>query len=64
MITIKDYENLIIYFANHEVPENLKNFTEKLKVMYEEILYRDEADKKINEFHEKLKELNKNDNEA
>ena len=59
MITIDDYKNLIEYFDGIETPENLKNFVEKLKVMYEEILYREEAKEKIENFHKKLEELSK-----
>lgn len=59
MITIDDYKNLIEYFDSIEVPENLNNFVEKLKVMYEEILYREEVSKKIEELHKRLEELSK-----
>lgn len=59
MITVDDYKNLIEYFDSIEVPENLKNFVEKLKVMYEEILYREEVSKKIQDLHKRLEELSK-----
>lgn len=63
MITLEDYKNLLDYFNNVEVPENLKNFVDKLTVMYEELTYRDEVQKKLTGFREKLEELNKNDKE-
>ena len=63
MITLEDYKNLLEHFNNIEVPENLKNFVEKLTVMYEELTYRDEVQKKLAGFREKLEELNKNDKE-
>lgn len=61
MITLKDYENLIKYFEENETPEELKNFMDKLKVMYESIKYKEEVQKKIKEFDNKLMELSKND---
>lgn len=61
MITLKDYENLIRYFEENETPEELKNFMDKLKVMYESIKYKEEVQKKIKEFDNKLMELSKND---
>lgn len=64
MITKKDYENLIIYFSNNTVPENLKNFVEKLKVMKEELDYREEIRNKIDELHKRLEELSNNDIEG
>lgn len=63
MITLEDYKNLLEYFNNIEVPENLKNFVEKLTVMYEELTYRDEVQKKLAGFREKLEELSKNEKE-
>ena len=54
MIKIEDYENLIKYFEEHECPENLKLFIEKLKIMYEEILYREESKKKLDELRDRL----------
>lgn len=59
MITIKDYENVLDYFKTHEIPDNLKNFVAKLEIMYQEILYRNESNNKIKEFHEKLDALYK-----
>ena len=64
MITKKDYENLIIYFSNNTVPENFKNFVEKLKVMKEELDYREEIRNKIDELHKRLEELSNNDIEG
>ena len=63
MITLEDYKNLLEHFNNIEVPENLKNFVEKLTVMYEELTYRDEVQKKLAGFREKLEELSKNEKE-
>lgn len=61
MITLEDYKNLLEHFNAIEVPENLKNFVEKLTVMYEELTYRDEVQKKLAGFREKLEELSKNE---
>lgn len=61
MIKIEDYENLIKYFEEHEIPDNLKLFIEKLKVMYEEILYRKESQEKMQEFEERLRKLSESE---
>ena len=63
MITLKDYENLLKYFEEHEIPEELKNMIEKLKVMREEILYRQEAQDRIKSYQNRLAELSANDKE-
>lgn len=63
MITLEDYKNLIELFDRIAVPEELTNFVAKLKVMYEELSYRDEVQKKLAEYRSKLEELNKNDKE-
>lgn len=57
MITIADYKNLLDYFHENEIPENLKNFVAKLEIMYEEILYREEVQGKLTDFNNKIKEL-------
>ena len=61
MITLDDYKNLIDLFDRIAVPEELTNFVAKLRVMYEELSYRDEVQKKLAEYRSKLEELNKND---
>lgn len=61
MITLEDYKNLIDFFDIIAVPEELTNFVAKLRVMYEELSYRDEVQKKLAEYRSKLEELNKND---
>lgn len=61
MIKIEDYKNLIKYFEEHETPDNLKLFIEKLKVMYEEILYRKESQEKMQEFEERLRKLSESE---
>lgn len=61
MITLKDYENLLKYFEEHEIPEELKNMIEKLKVMRDEILYRQEAQDKIKSYQNRLDELSAKD---
>lgn len=63
MITLEDYKNLINLFDNIEVPEELTNFVAKLRVMYEELTYREEIQKKLGEFRAKLEELDKKDKE-
>ena len=57
MITIDDYKNLLDYFEVNAIPENLNKFVEKLRIMYEEILYREEVQGKLNDFNEQLKKL-------
>ena len=57
MITKEDYKNLLEYFHMCEVPENLKNFIEKLEVIYEELLYREEVQEKITDLHKRLEDL-------
>lgn len=57
MIKIEDYENLIKYFEEHETPDNLKIFIEKIRIMYKEILYRKESQEKMQEFEEALRKL-------
>ena len=57
MITIDDYKNLLDYFEVNAIPENLSKFVEKLRIMYEEILYREEVQGKLNDFNEQLKKL-------
>ena len=54
MIKIEDYENLINYFNEHECPDNLKLFLEKIKIMYQEILYREESKKQLDSFRDQL----------
>ena len=63
MISLKDYENLLKYFEEKGIPAELENFVEKLKVMYEEILYRQESNEKLKEFHDKLMKLSEKDEE-
>lgn len=57
MITKDDYKNLLEYFEVHAIPENLENFIEKLKVIYEELNYREEVQKKIEDLHNRLNKL-------
>ena len=57
MITKEDYKNLLEYFEVHAIPENLENFIEKLKVIYEELNYREEVQKKIEDLHNRLNKL-------
>lgn len=57
MISVKDYENLIKYLEEKGIPTELEVFYEKLKVMYEEILYRQESNEKLKGFHDKLMKL-------
>lgn len=61
MITKEDYKNLIEFFEVHAVPENLENFIAKLKVIYEELEYREEVSKKIEDIHKRLEELSNKD---
>lgn len=57
MITIEDFDNVLGYFSEHEVPENLTNFIAKLKIMREEILYRKESQEKLKYFNDELLKL-------
>ena len=57
MITKDDYKNLLEFFETHAIPENLENFIEKLKVIYEELNYREEVQKKIEDLHNRLNKL-------
>lgn len=54
MVTKEDYENLLNYFEENEVPENLKDFIEKLKLIYEGILLSEEYREKNDSIQEKL----------
>lgn len=63
MITKEDYKNLLEHFEVVAIPENLVNFVEKLKVIYEELNYREEVQEKISELHNRLNELSKKDGE-
>lgn len=57
MVTKEDFEHLIEHFEIVKVPENLEKFVEKIKIMYEEILVREEAQKKLAELNQKLEEI-------
>ncbi len=57
MIFKEDYKNLLEFFETHAIPDELTNFVEKLKIIYEELNYREEVQKKIEELHNKLNEL-------
>lgn len=57
MIFKEDYKNLLEFFETHAIPDELTNFVEKLKLIYEELNYREEVQKKIEEIHNKLNEL-------
>lgn len=61
MITKEDYKNLLEHFEVIKVPENLENFVEKIKVIYEELNYREEVTEKLTEIHNRLNELSKKD---
>ena len=63
MITKEDYKNLLEHFEVIKVPENLENFVEKIKVIYEELNYREEVAEKLTEIHNRLNELSKKDGE-
>lgn len=63
MITLDDYKNLIEYFTYSAVPVELENFVAKLQVIYEELTYREEVQKHLQELHEKLNKLSEKDNE-
>lgn len=63
MITKEDYKNLLEHFETVAIPENLVNFVEKLKVIYEELNYREEIQEKLSKLHNKLNELSKKDGE-
>ena len=63
MITKEDYKNLLDHFEVVAIPENLVNFVEKLKVIYEELNYREEVSNKFTELHNRLNELSKKDSE-
>lgn len=63
MITKEDYKNLLEHFEVIKVPENLVNFVEKLKVIYEELNYREEVQEKLSKLHNRLNELSKKDGE-
>lgn len=54
MVTKEDYENLLNYFKENEVPENLKEFIEKLSLIYEGILLSEEYREKNDSIQEKL----------
>lgn len=63
MITKEDYKNLLEHFEVIKVPENLENFVEKIKVIYEELNYREEVQEKLSKLHNRLNELSKKDGE-
>lgn len=54
MVTKEDYEKLLNYFEENEVPENLKDFIEKLKLIYEGILLSEEYREKNDSIQERL----------
>ena len=61
MITLEDYENLLKYFEENPIPDNLVIFIEKLKIMRDEILFRKDAQDKLKEFQDRLAGLSAND---
>lgn len=62
MITKEDYENLLEYFEVHAIPDNLEEFIEKLKILYESLLLNEEYQKKNGEINDKLRKYFEKDN--
>ena len=60
MITIEDFEKLIKYFEKVEVPAELQNFFDKLKLIKERNEYEEEVKTKFDEFTKRANELNEN----
>lgn len=56
MITKEDYKNLIEYFEIHAVPEELTEFVEKLKILYDILLLNEKFQAESGELNDKLRE--------
>lgn len=63
MISKEDYKNLLNYFEVNIVPDELENFIEKLKVIYEELCYREEVTEKLQDIHQRLQALSEDKKE-
>ena len=61
MITKEDYKNLLEYFEIHAVPEELTDFVEKLKILYDILLLNEKFQAESGELNDKLREYIKKD---
>lgn len=64
MITKEDFTNLIEFFDTVKVPENLEKFNKKIRIMYEEILLREETQEKLKDINERLQKVDTEEQEA
>lgn len=55
MITKEDYKNLIEYFETHAIPEELEEFIEKLKILYDILLLQEKYQIESGELNDKLR---------
>lgn len=55
MVTKKDYEKLLEYFETHAIPEELEEFIEKLKILYDILLLQEKYQIESGELNDKLR---------
>lgn len=64
MITKEDFTNLIEFFDTVKVPEKLEKFDKKIRIMYEEILLREETQEKLKDINERLQKVDTEEQEG
>lgn len=55
MVTKEDYKNLLEYFETHAIPEELEEFIEKLKILYDILLLQEKYQIESGELNDKLR---------
>ena len=61
MVTKEDYKKLLEYFEIHAIPEELEEFIEKLKILYDILLLQEKYQIESGELNDKLRKYVKKD---
>ena len=57
MITKEDYKNLLEFFEEKEVPDNLKVFIEKIKLIYRQLELSEKFQEEVGVINDDLRKL-------
>ena len=57
MITKEDYKNLLEFFEGKEVPDNLKVFIEKIKLIYKQLELSEKFQEEVGVINDDLRKL-------
>lgn len=57
MITKEDYKNLLEFFEGISVPDNLKVFIKKIRLIYEQLVLSEEFQEKVGLINDDLRKL-------